>query len=415
MTTLTTRVIRSREEIEDIRDTWTSWQRHPNADIDFYLTVQSLRPTIVRPHVIVVHNDGRPEAMLVGRIEHRNLECSIGYKRIFSPAARVLRFVYGGQFGNLSEETAQVVVKEVVDSLGRGEADVASFYLVKWDSPLCFVARSIPGLLSRDYLQAPQKHWSMTLGSTEEWQLGVSRKVRKNQRWKKLVRDYPDRIRIDSLREPGDLGRMIPDMEEIAKKTYQRGLGAGFIDDAVSRQRLRFEAEKGWLRIYILYLADRPCAFWSGTCYGDTFFSGDMGYDSADSQYSPGMFLIMKVIEGFRSYEGNQGISRIDWGFGDAEYKQDLSDEKWYESSVSIWAPTPTGLKLNLEKTVTGLIDRTAKVVLQQTTLIQTAKRRWRDRLRQVGSGKQATEGQASPKKRAMHQPPCGRHSVQQP
>lgn len=412
MGNLTTRVIRTREEIEDIRDLWVSWQSHPNSDIDFYLTVQRLRPTIVRPHLVVVYNDGRPEAMLVGRIEHRNVECSIGYKRIFNPLARVMRFVYGGQLGSLSEETAQAAVKEVVHSLRRGEADLASFSLMRWGSPLCNVAQRMPGILGRDYLPSPQKHWSMTLGNAAEWQPGISRKVRKNQRWKKLARDFSDRIRIDCLRNSGDLERMIPDMEEIAKKTYQRGLGTGFIDDASTRERLRFEAEKGWLRIYILYLANRPCAFWSGTCYGNTFFSGDMGYDSADSQYSPGMFLIMKVIEGFQAYDGNEGISRIDWGFGDAEYKQDLSDQNWYESSLSIWAPTPTGLKLNLEKTVTGFVDRTAKALLQQTAFLQSAKRRWRDRLRQVGN-KQPAAGQAAPEV-SIQKEPARRSTVHQ-
>ena len=200
MGNLTTRVIRTREEIEDIRDLWVSWQSHPNSDIDFYLTVQRLRPTILRPHVIVVYNDGRPEAMLVGRIEHRNVECSIGYKRIFNPLARVMRFVYGGQLGSLSEETAQAAVKEVVHSLHRGEADLASFSLMRWDSPLCNVAQRMPGILGRDYLPSPQKHWSMTLGNAAEWQLGISRKLRKNQRWKKLARDFPDRLKIDYLR-----------------------------------------------------------------------------------------------------------------------------------------------------------------------------------------------------------------------
>lgn len=412
MGNLTTRIIRTREEIEDIRDLWVSWQSHPNSDIDFYLTVQRLRPTIVRPHLVVVYNDGRPEAMLVGRIEHRNVECSIGYKRIFNPLARVMRFVYGGQLGSLSEETAQAAVKEVVHSLHRGEADLASFSLMRWDSPLCNVAQRMPGILGRDYLPSPQKHWSMTLGNAAEWQLGISRKLRKNQRWKKLARDFPDRLKIDYLRSSADLQRMIPDMEEIAKKTYQRGLGTGFIDDAGTRERLRFEAEKGWLRIYILYLANRPCAFWGGTRYGDTFFSGDMGYDSSDSQYSPGMFLIMKVIEGFQNYDGNKGISEIDWGFGDAEYKQELSDRKWYESSLSIWAPTPTGLKLNLENTVTRLVDRTAKIVLQRAALLQKAKRRWRDGLRQVGR-KRAPENQVAPK-HSIQEQPRGRPTVHQ-
>jgi len=234
--------------------------------------------------------------------------------------------------------------------------------------------------------------------------------VRKNQRWKKLVRDYSDLIKIDYLRGSRDLERMIPDMEEIAKKT-PAGLGTGFIDNTATRERLRLEAEKGWLRIFILYLANRPCAFWSGIRYGETFFSGDMGYDSADAQYSPGMFLIMKVIENFQAYDGNEGTSRIDWGFGDAEYKEDLSDQEWYESSLSIWAPTFTGLKLNLEKTMTGFIDRTANAVLQQTTLLQRAKRHWRDRLRQAGN-KQSQETKQH--RSTRHELPCGCPSAHQ-
>ena len=49
---ISVRVIRTTEEVEDIRDTWTSWQHHPNIDIDFYLTVNRLRPQILRPHVM---------------------------------------------------------------------------------------------------------------------------------------------------------------------------------------------------------------------------------------------------------------------------------------------------------------------------------------------------------------------------
>jgi CelD/BcsL family acetyltransferase involved in cellulose biosynthesis len=278
---------------------------------------------------------------------------------------------------------------------------MASLNLIATDSPIHAAARRIPGWSSRGRSSAEQEHWSMTFGTSADWQEGISRKLRRNQRWKKLAKDYSGNLRIDELRTAADLDRMSADMEEIARKTYQRGLGAGFNNDESTRARLRLEAEKGWLRIYILYLAGRPCAFWSGSRYGDTFFSGDMGYDPADARYSPGMFLIMKVIENFQSHEGNRQVARIDWGLGGAEYKRELSDRKWLECSPSIWAPTLRGWKLHFQHAAADTIDRAAKAFLQKTTLILAAKRLWRNRLQEVERAPVAPEMGGKTKARA--------------
>ena len=55
---------------------------------------------------------------------------------------------------------------------------------------------------------------------------------------------------------------------------------------------------EGWLRAYLLYLGDRPCAFWIGMLYNGPFVSEYMSYDPEFRQFSPGMVLIMRVIEG---------------------------------------------------------------------------------------------------------------------
>ena len=87
--------------------------------------------------------------------------------------------------------------------------------------------------------------------------------------------------------------------DQITGKSYQRGLGVGFVNDPQARERLRLKATKGWLRAYVLYLADCPCAFWMGDINRGIFGSDYLAFDPAFAKYSPGMYLILQVIEGF--------------------------------------------------------------------------------------------------------------------
>src|SRR5690348_13254748 len=73
------RVARTMEEVFQLQLIWTAMQGHPNADFDFYGLVLRSRPGIVRPHVISVMRGGIIEAILVGRLEFRSIEASIGY------------------------------------------------------------------------------------------------------------------------------------------------------------------------------------------------------------------------------------------------------------------------------------------------------------------------------------------------
>src|SRR5258708_30008176 len=110
---------------------------------------------------------------------------------------------------------------------------------------------------------------------------GLSGKVRKNlkRQAKKLVNDFSGTVRVRTFRETAELEEMIRDIEHVAKKTYQRGLAVGFIDSAGARERLRLEAEGGWLRFFGLYVADEPCALWNGTLYPAAFYSNSLRYD----------------------------------------------------------------------------------------------------------------------------------------
>jgi CelD/BcsL family acetyltransferase involved in cellulose biosynthesis len=216
--------------------------------------------------------------------------------------------------------------------------------------------------------------------SGEEFWLRFSPKVRKNRRWqaKKLLNDHSGKVRIDCFTKTSEFERMIQEVEQVAKKTYQRGLGVGFVDSEDVRERLSLKAEKGWLRTYVLYVADLPCAFWSGTLYHREFHSDFMGYDPDYGKYSPGMYLIIHVIEDFCKRSGEGEVAAIDFGLGDAQYKEILGNLTWQDVSFYVFAPTPRGIALNALRTPIKFLDQWSKNLLARTKLLQKVKRTWR-------------------------------------
>lgn len=376
------RVVRTVEEIEQIRDVWSAFQQHPNADIDFYLLVCRTRPEILRPHVIVLYREGRPEAMLVGRLVQGTIDLSIGYGKILKMPARLLAVVCGGLLGNMSSENGEALVAEVSNSLRRHEADAALFNFVRTDSAIYPFILGSPGLMQRDYWPGEQTHWSMKLPTSIEAVYGeMSGDHRKELRRmeRKLVSDYSGDVKVRSLREVADLDSIFRDLEEIAKRTYQRGLGAGFADTPEMRQRFRLEAEKGWLRSYVLYVGGRPSAFWVGTSYKGTFHSSFMGYDSAYQRYSPGSVLQIKVLEDLC----HDGIKELDFGLGDAMYKQRFGNCSWQDASAYIFAPTLAATAINAIRIPTMLLEKALRKILEHTKLLAKVKKVWRSRVKQ--------------------------------
>jgi hypothetical protein len=377
------RTLQTVAEVEELRSYWTSWQSHPNADIDFFLMICGVRPEIIRPHVIVVYRDGVPDALLVGRLEDVRIELTLGYSRLGHIRASRLAFNHGGFLGRTTFANGEVLVREVVRSLKEGAAGVAFFSHLPTDSPLYHSAKEVPRLWSRDYASNIQirAHRSMTLPpSVEMLYRRLPGKKRKNLKWqaKKLLADFPNEVRIRTFCDASDLGVMFRDIEQVAQQAYQRGLGVGFSDTEEMRSRMALSADNGWLQAHVLYISEQPCAFWVGALYQNVFHSNFMGYDRAFAKYSPGVFLMVKVIERFCERTGEQQVREIDFGLGDAQYKEMLADREWTEGSVSVYAPTWAGLRINLALTVPALVDGLAKGVFARTTLLQRVKTFWR-------------------------------------
>ena len=377
------KVLRTLPELEKIRHEWQSWPGNRDSEMESYLTLVGTNPGTVCPHVLVVYREGKPDAILVGRIDKGQIRCRAGYFEM-GLGARIMRFGNGALRGNPSEESCELLVKEILFSLSMGEADAAHLSFLRRGSDLCRLSATKPGPLCRDYLRTPLIHFATALpGGPEEFYRGLSSGARwqAKSKQKKLLKAFGENIRIRCFREPAELENLIQDVEEVARKSYQRGLGVGFIDSPKVREQFRLKAQRGWLRAYVLYISDRPCSFWIGDVNQGTFGSDYLAYDAEFERYSPGMCLILKVIEGFCD-ESPQGINAVDFATGYAQYKEVLSNRKWEEEDVHIFAPTIKGVGLNLVRSFFVVIDQSGKKLLASTNLLQKLKKRWRARAR---------------------------------
>lgn len=387
-TILEVRVARTMHEIEQFHDLWSSWTSSRDADAEYCREFVWSSRDFVRPHMIVIFRGTIPEAMFVGRIERIKIESRVGYIRFRGPESLVLIFPSVGRLGNSSsEEISEAFLRSVMSSLRAGEADAALLQQVDMTSRLFEAGLRIPGPTSRDRVLKPAAHYFLRLPrSIEEVHRGFSQGLRAEVRRKKkkLLTDFPDAVKVECFRAPDELERVLPELEKIAAKTYQRALGVGFQDNDEMRRRLRFFAQRGWLRIYLLTIEDKPWAFWTGTLYRDSFSSGDIGFDPGFSRYSPGTFLLSWVIEDLCA----AGVAEIDFGSGDAEYKERFGNLRLMETGVYVFAPTVKGATVNLLRTAIGFVDSGLRAFLHHSNLLPRIKRLWRSRLAGHTDGK---------------------------
>lgn len=375
----TVKVARSVEEVESLRGAWEQMQWHPNADIDFYLTILASRDEILRPYIVQLSSSGRPKAMMIGRIVQQRLDFKVGYKTIFRPKVRVLTFIYGGLLGEQTYEEAETLVAGAMASLKRDEADVVFFNHLPLDSHIYKLTRSKLGLLWRDYFTQINLHWKMSLPDTiAEFYQNLSPKRRHEFKRKDRVlnKAHSGNVTVRCIRERHLVDRLIEDVESVARNTYQRGLETAFIANDETRRRLCLASERGWLRAYLLYVDGKPCCFWIGTLYGKTFFLDFTGFDPSFKKYEPGTLLFIKMVEDLCQ----NNIKEVDFGFGDAIYKQHFCDQSWKEASVYIFPPTLKGMKLNALKMLTVTVNESAKKILKGLGALERAKRIWRER-----------------------------------
>lgn len=375
------KIIRSRKEIEEIRSFWEKVQYHPNTDIDHYLTVIDSLDNVISPYIILFSVDGQPETLAVGRIENNDMVISLGYKTFYKVKVKCLTILYAGLLGNWSNEINIALVRALMKELRYKVADIAWFNLLHVQSDLYNISKKIPNYFCRDHVIEKNTHWKMTL--PDSFDSFLKKMTAKHRYWlnrlpRVFQKDYPGKIEYKYFKNGEYFEQLIADIERIARKSYQRGIGAGFIDNSMMRQCLSVAAKKGHMRAYLLYVDDEPCAFWIGTLYKNIFYLDYTSYDATYKRYEPGTILFMRMLEDIIT---ESKATEIDFGFGDAFYKQRFGNQQWMESSVFLYAPTIKGAALNLMRTLNVIPYRYAMRLAERTNILPKVKRLWRNKL----------------------------------
>lgn len=373
-----TRVARSLEEVEALRPEWERVAiTNPEADLDVFRSVVESSPEVIRPHVVMIDRPAGPPALAVARLEERTLELKAGYRTLARPRLRALSVVYAGIAGAAGEDDYRELLDELHHAVRDGEADLLCLAKLRTDSTLFELARTLGSAVSRDHAPAVVPRTDVTVPDEFDAFLKArSRNTRDNVKryGKRLERAHGEGLEVRAYRVPEEVDEALAAMEPVAATTYQRALGVGFRDEPRQRALLELGARHGHFRAWVLSIEGAPVAFWYGLAYDGTFYIGSPGYDPAHGDLRVGQYLQMQMM---RDLCADPAVQRLDYGFGDAQYKRSFGDRTWEEADVLIFAARPRALAVNATRTGVALATRTAKRVLGPER-IGTLKRRAR-------------------------------------
>jgi len=141
--------------------------------------------------------------------------------------------------------------------------------------------------------------------------------VRRNVR--KARKKYS--LRFECHTSPDSVDRVFQIVLEIYKKSlrgktndqgFNRSDYLGFHRDVARKC-----AERGWLKLYILWFNDIPVAFIYGYFYAGVFWYYQTGFDQAHTDDGPGSIILQLVIESVI----NEGGKEFDFLRGEEDYK----------------------------------------------------------------------------------------------
>ncbi len=365
-------VARTVDEVESLRPHFER-QPSPNldSDLDYFLTVVRHLPSVVRPHVVLLElSDGR-EIRVVARLSEQRSRRGRGRP------VRTLHVSFGGVIGAETVSDCALAMRVLEATLVRDGADVILLPQLEIGSDMYIAARAFPWWRV-DHLQRHTLHWSTELpDSYDAFLKSISSNLRSNARRydKRVVKQLGDSLVIQRFQDPEHVDQLCADIEVIASRTYQRGLGVGYSGRPLELALIKLAASRGSLRNWVLYIAGVPAAFWLGYAYRGTYWSIATGFDTTYSDLRIGQFLQMRAIADLCAEPGMVGF---DWGAGDAEYKRRFGDHCVAKADVFVAASSPHAVRINATRTAKLALARVARECVSRTSIGARAKRMWR-------------------------------------
>lgn len=396
-TDLQIQTITSLEEIESLRREWVRLQgscaeSRPNADIDGYLANLEFRGEEDSPYIVAIRAKDELQTLFVGRQSSGKIRCTIGYRRVWEPKIKKIVFVYGGILGDPGEAEFDLFLQHLRTALGSSTADMVILNHLHAESSLYKYLQSKVKGLERGRPWLTNLHWDMEMPrNVDEFYRRLSRKHRKEikRQMRLLSENLGGEWCVKTYEHESDVPRLCEDAGIVARKTYQFAMGISFVDNERHRKLLASRARLGWLKAHVLYCRDLPSAFYIGMQYGNTLHLNYTGYDPQWKRFSVGTILFVKMLEDLCN---SNKVQRIDFGFGDADYKRSYCTCSWPEVTVYLFSRHLRPQIVNMVRGTCSGISSIGESGVKKLGYLAKIKTKWRRRIREKDKRAEARE-----------------------
>jgi CelD/BcsL family acetyltransferase involved in cellulose biosynthesis len=375
-------IARSAAEVLALRDRWAQLEWDDiEADLDFFLTVSERRGDDAEPCVVSVERDGVCVGMAIGRIERREVPVRVAGRTLMRPRLRCLAIVHGGLAARPGHEAE--TLDALSEPLRRGDVDAVHLHRVPTEGRFFGpVTRSWRGG-RRQAVMPRHLHWQIALPETfDEYLASLSSRSRSNVRKqaRKLEAGSAGELEVRRYSGAGDRDALFADVEAVAARSYQRGMGVGFQLDDVQRAVLDLMLERDLTRAWVVAVDGRPVAFEIGHRFGGVFFGEATGYDPDFASHRVGTYVQMRMVEDLCA---DRAVGAIDFGYGDAEYKRTFANRSWDDADVLVVARRARPLAVSAAGSAAAVLDRGLRGALGDSKLAARLRRGRRERARQ--------------------------------
>lgn len=369
---LSLQVATSLETVEALRPIWKQWSHNLDTDLDYYLQNLKNDPTILRPYVITIYQDGSPLAMLVGQVRKQRISTVVSSINVRGPKVTMLEIVNGARMGKQSAAIDRLLASHVCAATRSKDVDLLCFRRLPLQSELFRMLQQSRGLMKERVphvfhysvvpLTAPPGQHARAFSGKNK------REVRRKTRI--LWRTFPGKARFQCFSQPEELQSGLRDAASVDVTTWQHHMGCGLLDARGSFSNLAFCSRQGWLRIYVMYVDQSPVAYLIGQHYNQRFYCQHAGYQPGFSRFSVGSLLMAWVLETLAA----QGIEQVDLGEGGQEHNRRLGCRIYEEGTVHVYSPTLRGLYANMLFATTQMIRAVGRGGIKTLRLDEASK-----------------------------------------
>lgn len=373
-------VVSSPADLDEFRAFWIHHNRHPESAPDFISMLIRARDEVLAPYILVACESSIPIAMMIGRLEKAQLVPRIGYLNLARIPLVQLVFVRDGCLGDLSPRVIDAMLARLRTDLHAGIADRALLCNLVVGAELHTGVCRHFGALQRTGSSQIAEHWFAHLPTDFDSFL-AQRSAKHRSGFRRMTKRFESlnegRVRYAAFDKAEDVDALCTAAESVARCTYQRGLGAGFVDNWENRQRLLLSSRAGSLRAYVLFAEDNPLAFWVGERIGEVTYILWTAFDPQYRRHEIGTILFLKMLADLL----RQDVRTIDFGPGSAEYKERFGNLCLQEQDILVYSLTPRGLIMRSIGGLNNVANQVGRQLLDNLGITKRLKKFWRSSL----------------------------------